>query len=231
MNVNLTTEDYLRSLYKLGSRNVKTTNAALAKELNVTSAAVTDMLRKLDELGFVSYQKYKGVTLTNSGLAIAMITTRRHRLWEVFLIQHLGFAWDEVHDLADQLEHIRSDELTDRLDEFLGYPQHDPHGDPIPTREGVIPIRILTPIGELQPGEEGTVQRVSDEFPELLRYAVMVGLSLASHIKVIERIQFDGSVRLVADGRESVISAKLAESVFVELVQVRSVKQKSGGKK
>ncbi|MCC7439822.1 MAG: metal-dependent transcriptional regulator [Armatimonadetes bacterium] len=230
MNVNPTTEDYLRSLYKLESRDLKATNAALAKELNVTSAAVTDMLRKLDELGLVSYQKYKGVTLTKSGLAIATRITRRHRLWEVFLIQHLRFAWDEVHDLANQLEHIRSDELTDRLDEFLGYPQHDPHGDPIPTRDGVIPVRILTPIGQLQPGEEGAVQRVSDEFPELLRYAVMVGLSLGSHIKVMERIQFDGSVRLVADGRESVISAKLAESVFVQLATAPA-KKKAGGKK
>lgn len=109
MNINPTTEDYLRSLYKLENRDLKATNAALAKELNVTSAAVTDMLRKLDELGLVSYQKYKGVTLTKSGLAIATRITRRHRLWEVFLIQHLRFAWDEVHDLADQLEHIRSD--------------------------------------------------------------------------------------------------------------------------
>ncbi len=230
MNINPTTEDYLRSLYKLENRDLKATNAALAKELNVTSAAVTDMLRKLDELGLVSYQKYKGVTLTKSGLAIATRITRRHRLWEVFLIQHLRFAWDEVHDLADQLEHIRSDELTDRLDEFLGHPQHDPHGDPIPTRDGVVSVRTLTPIGQLQPGEEGTVQRVSDEFPELLRYAVMVGLSLGSHIKAIERIQFDGSVRLTADGRESVISAKLAESVFVQLAPARSAKKKTGGK-
>jgi len=217
MEVNATIEDYLRAAYRLESRGDRVTNAALARELNVSAAAVTDMVRRLDDLGVLHYTKYQGVKLTDVGLEIAMKITRRHRLWEVFLIQHLGFEWDQVHELADQLEHITSDVLTDRLDEFLGYPTHDPHGDPIPTRDGVVPTLNLVPISELESGARAIVERVSDEYPELLRYASSLGLSIKSHITVLERIQFDSSVRLMADGRESVISEKLASSVFVQV--------------
>lgn len=214
--VNSTVEDYLRSLYRLELRNGKASNTELARDLHVSAAAVTDMVRRLADQGLLEYRPYHGPKLTKTGFDIATGITRRHRLWEVFLIKYLGFGWDQVHALADQLEHIGSMELIDRLDQFLGFPTHDPHGDPIPNKEGVMPQSVLVAIGELEPGECAVIERVSDEFPELLRYASSLGLSIKTPIQVIERISFDGSIRLVVHGRESVISEKLACSVFVE---------------
>lgn len=216
IEVNQTIEDYLRAIYRVEEREGKVPNAALARELGVSAAAVTEMVRKLADSGLLRYKKYQGAALTPEGRTAALATTRRHRLWEVFLIAHLNFEWDQVHALADQLEHITSDELIDRLDAFLGNPTHDPHGDPIPTKDGRIPKRDLVPIAAMEPGGSGTVARVSDEYPELLRYAASLGLAIHTQITVLERIAFDGSVRLSAGGRESVISEKLAESVFVE---------------
>ncbi len=216
IEINQTVEDYLRSLYRLETREGKASNAALAKELNISASAVTEMARRLAEGGLLSYERYRGLQLTRTGYEIALGITRRHRLWEVFLIQYLGFEWDEVHALADQLEHIGAEELIDRLEKFLGYPTHDPHGDPIPNKNGEIMDRPLVPVAALEVGDEGTVERVSDEFPELLRYASSLGLSIKAEVRVVERIAFDGSVRLFADGRESVVSEKLASSVFVQ---------------
>jgi DtxR family Mn-dependent transcriptional regulator len=173
------------------------------------------MARRLADGGFLTYQKYQDLKLTRSGTRVALNITRRHRLWEVFLIRHLGFGWDEVHELADQLEHIGSEELIDRLDGFLGHPTHDPHGDPIPNKKGEMITEPLVPLAQLGPGANGTVARVSDEFPELLRYASSLGLSIQAEVTVIERIAFDGSVRLIANGQESVVSDKLAHSVFI----------------
>jgi len=221
IEVNQTIEDYLRSMYRLEARDGKTSNTALAKELDISSSAVTEMARRLAEGGLLSYQKYQGLKLTKAGRDVAVSVTRRHRLWEVFLIQHLGFEWDEVHELADQLEHIGSEELVDRLEKFLGYPTHDPHGDPIPNKKGEIPTRPLVPLAQLGPGDTGVVARVSDEFPELLRYASSLGLSIAAEVRVVERIAFDSSVRLVANGREAVVSEKLANSVFLQLPEKR----------
>jgi DtxR family Mn-dependent transcriptional regulator len=208
-------------MYRLESRDGKASNAALAKELAISSSAVTEMARRLADGGLLSYQKYQGIKLTKSGHDLAVSITRRHRLWEVFLIQHLGFEWDEVHDLADELEHIGSEELVDRLEKFLGYPTHDPHGDPIPNKKGEIPNRPLAPLAQLEPGDTGVVARVSDEFPELLRYASSLGLSISAEVRVVERIAFDCSVRLIADGREAVVSEKLANSVFLQLPEKR----------
>ena len=215
IEVNQTVEDYLRSLYRIAEREGKTSNAALARELNITAPAVTDMARRLAEGGLLSYRKYQGLQLTKAGRDIALNITRRHRLWEVFLIRSLGFGWDEVHELADRLEHIGPDDLVDRLEKFLGYPSHDPHGDPIPGKNGEVLDRPLIPLARLQAGDTGTVERVSDAYPELLRYASSLGLAIKAHIEVVERIAFDCSVRLIASGREAVVSEKLANSVFI----------------
>lgn len=214
--MNRTIEDYLRAIYRIGERDGKVANAALANELGISAAAVTEMLRKLADAGMLRYKKYQGASLTKAGREAAVETTRRHRLWEVFLIEHLNFKWDQVHELAHQLEHINSEELIDRLDDFLGNPTHDPHGDPIPAKDGTIVQRDLVAISGMQPEETGVVARVSDEYPELLRYASSLGLRIKTQIAVLDRISFDGSVRLKADGKESVISEKLADSVFVE---------------
>lgn len=214
-DVNHTVEDYLRSIYRLQERDGRASTTALARELAISSAAVTEMVRRLADLGLLEYQRYQGSVLTPVGMEHAVRVTRRHRLWEVFLIDRLGFGWDQVHEIADALEHVASVDLVERLDAYLGYPSHDPHGDPIPTREGVIPRRSLVPLSELEVGECGTVERVSDEFPELLRYASSLGLSIKSHVRVLERIAFDGSLRVETNDVPSVISQKLASSVFL----------------
>lgn len=215
---NHTIEDYLRAAYRVEERDGTVINAAIARELSVSPAAVSEMIRKMAGMKLLSYRKYHGSKLTAKGRTEAIAITRRHRLWEVFLIDRLEFGWDQVHDLADRLEHIRSDELINRLDDYLGNPSHDPHGDPIPTREGAIVERALTAIVEMWGTGGGVVRRVSDEYPELLRYAASLGLAIGARVDVIERIAFDGSVRLLANGVEAVISEKLAESVFVEIL-------------
>jgi DtxR family transcriptional regulator, Mn-dependent transcriptional regulator len=215
-DINHTVEDYLRSIYRVQERDGRASTTALARELAISAAAVTEMVRRLADLGLLEYQRYQGSVLTTLGMEHAVMVTRRHRLWEVFLINRLGFGWDEVHEIADALEHVASDELVDRLDSYLGHPTHDPHGDPIPTREGVVPRRTLVALAELEVGEWGTVERVSDEFPELLRYASSLGLSIKSSVRVLERIAFDGSIRVATNDVPSVISQKLASSVFVQ---------------
>src|SRR5687767_12725059 len=216
LEINHTIEDYLRSIYRVQERDGRASTTALARELEISPAAVTEMVRRLAEMGLLDYERYQGSVLTPLGLVHAVAVSRRHRLWEVFLINRLGFGWDEVHVIADALEHVASDELVDRLEEYLGHPTHDPHGDPIPSREGVIPRRTLVAISDLEPGESGVVARVSDEFPELLRYASSLGLSIKANICVLERIEFDGSVRVATNDIPAVISQKLASSVFVE---------------
>lgn len=216
IELNQTVEDYLRSLYRMLQREERVPNVALARDLGITPSAVTDMARKLGASGLVRYRRYEGLSLTAEGNRLAVAITRRHRLWEVFLIDHLGFTWDQVHELADHLEHIDSPLLVDRLERFLGYPTHDPHGDPIPARDGKIVDKQLIPLIDIEPGQSGTVRRVSDEVPELLRYASSLGLSIGAIVHVLERIAFDSSVRLSADGTESVVSEKLANRVFVE---------------
>lgn len=214
---NTTTEDYLRAVYRLEERDGVATTAELASELAISAPAASEMIRKLSDQKLVRYRKYKGATLTKQGRDEALMITRRHRLWEVFLIDHLDFAWDQVHDYADRLEHVRSAQLTDRLDKFLGYPSHDPHGDPIPGPDGSIVERDLVSIEGMATGSTGTVRRVSDEYPELLRYAASLGLRIGASVKILDRITFDNSVRLTTDNAEVVISHKLATSISIEL--------------
>ena len=219
--INHTIEDYLRAIYRVEEREGNVTNAALSRELAVSAAAATEMVKKMAEMELVEYRKYYGARMTARGERLAIAITRRHRLWEVFLIESLDFAWDQVHALADQLEHIGSEELIDRLDDFLGNPIHDPHGDPIPTKEGIIPQRDLIPLTAMKPGRIGAVARVSDEYPELLRYAASLGLEIGTMVQVLEHIGFDGSVRLTAGEKEAVVSEKLAGSIFIEPNQLQ----------
>jgi DtxR family Mn-dependent transcriptional regulator len=225
--INHTVEDYLRSIYRVELRDGRAATNALARDLAISSAAVTEMIRRLADMGLIEYRRYQGATLTRLGLEHAVAVTRRHRLWEVFLIDRLGFGWDEVHEIADQLEHVASSELVDRLEGYLGCPSHDPHGDPIPTKEGVIVQRELVAIADLEVGECGVVERVSDELPELLRYASSLGLSIKANVTVLERIVFDGSVRLGTDAAEAVVSNKLARSVFVQRGRGASAKRRA----
>lgn len=174
-----TEENYLKAIFKLlekGGKTVSTT--AIADRMNTKAATVTDMLKRLAEKKLINYQKYQGVTLTDKGKAIAVSIIRKHRLWEVFLVEKLHFKWDEVHDIAEQMEHINSDELVNRLDGFLNHPKFDPHGDPIPDAKGVFNRKKSLLLAEIAVGETCVMTGVVDHSTSFLQYLDKVGLSI-----------------------------------------------------
>jgi len=211
-----TVEDYIKGIHKLESSGKKVTTSALARYLGIGDASVTDMVKKLSGKKLIHYEPYQGVRLTESGRKLALKTVRRHRLWEMFLVQFLGYSWDEIHDEAERLEHITSDELERRIDKALGYPKFDPHGDPIPNARGEIHASKAEKLSDVEEGKTVTIVRVSDENPGVLQYLTRLGLGLRSTIKVLERIRFDESVIVKVGSKEIVLSSLLAQSIFVE---------------
>ncbi len=218
--ISFTEENYLKIIYKLSAEteNEISTNA-VAEVTQTKAASVTDMLRKLSEKQLVSYQKYQGVRLTKSGENLALQVIRKHRLWEVFLVNKLGFNWDEVHEIAEELEHINSDELVQRLDEFLGFPQCDPHGDPIPDSHGRMPelgYKNLSDIGENQ---TVIMMGVSQHSTNFLQYLAKIGLSLGVSISVIEVNDFDKSLTIkIGENLHSFISYEVAKNLLVKVL-------------
>ena len=212
-------ENYLKAIFKISERESKAANTnAVAAELKSTAASVTDMLRKLAEKGLIFYEKYRGVTLTTEGVRQATQLIRKHRIWEVFLCERLGYAWDECHDLAEQLEHIQSNDLIDRLDEFLGKPKFDPHGDPIPDQDGNITERQQRLLSALSVGEIGIVVGVDEHSPAFLQHLNRIGVVLGVKIEVLEIFDFDGSIRLrINNAAEVVVSDRVSNGVFVKI--------------
>jgi DtxR family Mn-dependent transcriptional regulator len=213
---NIRTEDYIKAIYKLGGRGERVSTSALAGELKVADASITSMIKKLSDKGYVSYEPYRGVGLTRLGRQTALRIVRRHRLWEMFLVQYLGYSWDRVHDEAERLEHVMSDEMEKRLDRALGHPTHDPHGDPIPTVEGRVSGRSDATLFECEVGDVVRVSRVNDEDSDLLLHASGIGLALNSRIRVMEKKNFDGSMIVKLGTKQQFISRKVASAVFVE---------------
>lgn len=214
-------ENYLKAILKLAQKEEgPVTTGALAAEMNTTAPSVTDMLRRLSEKNLATYEKYYGVALTEDGLRVATILVRRHRLWEVFLTQKLGFQWDEVHDMAEQLEHVQHPELTERLDAFLGYPTFDPHGDPIPNAQGEWPNRPHQLLSSLEIGQVAAVVGVDDHSAAFLQHLNRLGIGLGTRLELLERVEFDLSlyIHLPEQGRELMLSDKVARSLFVEIV-------------
>lgn len=211
----ISTEDYIKAVYKLEGRGEKATTSALAAQLDVADASITDMIKKLSEKGLLRYERYQGVSLTAKGRKMALAILRRHRLWEMFLVRFLGYSWDKVHEEAERLEHVTSEDLEHRLDKALNYPTVDPHGDPIPTREGVIAGGATSSLSECTPGDVVTVSRVSDENSELLLHASRIGLALNSKLTVQEKKTFDGSLLVKIGSRRHFISKEVAQAVFV----------------
>jgi len=188
-------ENYLKAIFKLSEELEKEVPTSfLADQLATKASSVTDMVQKLADKNLVNYVKYQGVTLTPEGERIAIQLIRRHRLWELFLFQNLGFQWDEIHEIAEQLEHIKSDLLIDRLDQFLNFPLKDPHGDPIPDQEGNFPEVNSTPLSQLKMGTKGIVVGVNDKSSTFLIYLVKIGIQLGTEIEVLEWHDFDHSV-------------------------------------
>ncbi|BDB56171.1 metal-dependent transcriptional regulator [Flavobacterium ammonificans] len=210
-------ENYIKVIYHLSSSTPKGVNTnAIAIVLNTKASSVTDMVKKLSEKNLVSHQKYYGVTLTETGLREAKMIVRKHRLWEVFLVEKLGFSWDEVHDIAEELEHIKSEKLTNKLDAFLGFPNTDPHGDPIPDQKGEIRKINKSLLSEVAHQKLFLCVGVKDSSVEFLQYLNKQKITLGSHIKVLEKESFDNSIVIELDGKELTISNKIATNLYVQ---------------
>ncbi|HBS52633.1 MAG TPA: iron-dependent repressor [Flavobacterium sp.] len=210
-------ENYIKVIYHLSSSTPKGVNTnAIAIVLNTKASSVTDMVKKLSEKNLVSHQKYYGVTLTETGLREAKMIVRKHRLWEVFLVEKLGFSWDEVHDIAEELEHIKSEKLTNKLDAFLGFPNTDPHGDPIPDQKGEIRNINKSLLSEVAHQKLFLCVGVKDSSVEFLQYLNKQKITLGSHIKVLEKESFDNSIIIELDGKELTISNKIATNLYVQ---------------
>ncbi len=213
-----TEENYIKAIFKITEKNQGAANTnAIAKHLNTSAASVTDMLRRLSEKEYFHYEKYKGVYLTTKGIQMATQLVRKHRLWEAFLVDKLGFQWDEVHDIAEQLEHVDSDELIARLDKFLGNPKYDPHGDPIPNAEGKFTLRSQISLLNLKKSEEGTVVGVRNNDTLFLQYLNKLCINLGTRIKIISENDFDHSKEILIDGEiQTVLSQKACNNLYVK---------------
>jgi DtxR family transcriptional regulator, Mn-dependent transcriptional regulator len=216
--ISQTEENYLKAIYKITESEGKSASTnAIAAAMNTAAASVTDMIGRLDKKGFVNYVKSKGATLSPEGEIAAKSLVRKHRLWEVFLCEKMGYAWDECHELAEELEHIQSDDLINRLDKFLGKPQYDPHGDPIPDAEGNFTLRSQVLLSEMTVGSKGVVVGVKEHGSAFLQFLDRQKLILGAKVKVLEVFEFDDSVKiLLNDTTELTVSNKVSQNIFLK---------------
>lgn len=226
IELSFTEENYLKALLHLNVQGYDTepdfsgvgTNE-LAEYLEVKPATVSDMLKKLRTKKLINYQPYKKITLTDDGRRNALRIIRKHRLWESFLSEKLGFNWDEVHEVAEQLEHIRSPKLIERLDAFLGHPEYDPHGDPIPKSDGSMPKRHSMRLGEGQIGKDYRIVAVKDSSTDFLQYASELGIKLNQYVTILSKIPFDQSLHISLEGKEHHVSGKFASQVIISALK------------
>ncbi|MCC9138623.1 metal-dependent transcriptional regulator [Pontibacter silvestris] len=214
-----TEENYIKAIFKLSVNGTQDVNTnAIAEALDTKAASVTDMLRKLSAKGLVHYVRYKGVSLSEEGKLLALQIIRKHRLWEVFLVDKLKFNWDEVHEVAEELEHITSELLVKRLDEFLGYPKFDPHGDPIPSETGEMNLKKQKLLAEMEINTSGVVLGVNDSQPLFLKFLDKIGISLGATIKVIDKIEFDNSLEInIGNNNTILISSEVSKNIFMSV--------------
>jgi DtxR family Mn-dependent transcriptional regulator len=212
-------ENYLKTIYHLENETRGgVSTSAIAEKMNTKPSSVTDMVQKLAEKKAVSYEKYKGTFLTRSGKKTAAKIIRKHRLWEVFLVDKLEFQWDEVHEMAEQLEHIQSDRLISRLDRFLDHPDFDPHGDPIPDSEGNMKPSDHRLLSELGKGKMGVCVGVKHSNRDFLQYLDRKKIGLGETIKVLDKDDFDGSMRIQIGKDQQFLSKKITENVFIKSI-------------
>jgi len=213
----LAEENYLKSIYHLAQNTESVSTNQLAAFINTKASSVTDMLKKLADKELINYTPYQGVTLSKTGEKIAVNIIRKHRLWEFFLVEKLDFKWDEVHEMAEEMEHISSNELIDRLDKFMGYPKYDPHGDPIPDCNGLIKIHNLKPVSAIGINESGIICGVRDHSTAFLQYLEKQSLIIGKKITVTEIIEFDHSVILQTEDKQLQISREVANNLLIAL--------------
>lgn len=213
-----TEENYLKSIYHLYEQTKESvaTNS-IARHLNTTAASVTDMMKKLASKDLIDYEKYKGTKLSSSGYAIATALIRRHRLWETFLVEKLAFSWEEVHELAEELEHIKSEKLGNRLDAYLDYPKFDPHGDPIPNAEGRFTLRDQISLDQLDSNDRGQIVAVKLHDPQFLSHLNELDISIGTKIKVLTKNRYDRSLRIhLDDMHEQTITEKVSRNILIK---------------
>jgi DtxR family Mn-dependent transcriptional regulator len=210
-------ENYLKGIYHLTVvSNSEVSTNAIAEMMDTKASSVTDMLKKLAEKDLVNYIKYRGVSLTEQGKLAAKMIVRKHRLWEVFLVEKLDFSWDEVHEIAEQLEHIKSEKLINKLDDFLGNPTEDPHGDPIPNAKGQVLKIEKQLLSELAENQKGICVGVKDTSSEFLKYLDKQEIALGSEIEIIEKESFDSSFRIRVGIKEITVSNKIASNLYIK---------------
>lgn len=212
------TEDYIKNIFDLESSFGYAATNLLAEKLKIAPPSVTEMIKKLANQKLISYKPYKGVTLTKKGNIIALKIIRKHRLWEMFLLEVLKFNWDEIHDEADNFEHIMTEKMEKKVDEFLGFPKFDPHGAPIPTAKGIMPKIKTIPLLNATLGSKLKIVRVYDEESELLKFISSIGLTIGKQFFLIDKLKFDNSLKIKIAGKEQIISSTLANNIFVEVL-------------
>ena len=215
MTLSQSVEDYLKVIYVLESEGSAATTNNIAEMMDVSSASVTNMLKRLAGLNLIEHKSYKGATLTDAGNKIALEILRHHRLLELYLKEIMGYSWDEVHDEAEKLEHHISEQFEDKIAELLNHPTHDPHGDPIPTKDGVMPEMASLPLAVANVDEQYIVGRVKDQDPEFLRYLEKIGIIPGVKITIIEKAPFNGPVQVKLEGEEKTIGFSIAEQIYL----------------
>ncbi|SHI56777.1 metal-dependent transcriptional regulator [Pseudozobellia thermophila] len=216
----LSEEDYIKAIYHLGKgENHTVSTNEVAEKMETKPSSVTDMVKKLSEKGLVNYRPYKGVSLTGFGQKMALTLVRKHRLWEVFLVEKLDFSWDEVHEVAEQLEHIKSEKLIDRLDKHLGFPQVDPHGDPIPSKKGEFKKAIKKLLSEVPIGVNGICVGVKDSSAPFLKFLDKNNIALGDTIAVKDKEEFDGSLHIQIKNRDIHISQQIAANLYLKITE------------
>lgn len=208
-------EDYLKAIYKLDQKTGGASTTKLAEEMDVSSASVTNMIKRLAKMGLVEYQSYRGAKLTETGKKIALEVIRHHRLLELYLMEMMGYSWDEVHDEAEKLEHHISEQFEDKIAELLDHPTHDPHGDPIPSKEGTLPPAETEPLADASLEQDYLVRRVIDQDPELLRYLEKIGLLPGVKVSVVGKAPFNGPITLMIEDKEQALGYDLASNILV----------------
>jgi len=213
----LAEENYLKSIYHLSLNAASVSTNQIAASVNTSAASVTDMLKKLADKQLINYARYQGVSLTPAGEKIALHIIRKHRLWEYFLVEKLDFKWDEVHEMAEEMEHISSKELVDRLDKFMGYPKYDPHGDPIPDSKGNFKTHELKPVSLVLVNEVGVISGVRDHSSSFLQYLEKQQLTIGKKIKVLDIIDYDHSMVLQLADNKVTISREVANNLLIAI--------------
>ena len=209
-------ENYIKSIYNLQEKTERVNTNSLATFLNTSAASITDMLKKLKSKKLLEYKKYYGFRLNEAGKKEALKIIRRHRLWEFFLVAKLGMDWEKVHDIAEELEHVSSMELINKLDDYLGNPKIDPHGDPIPDEKGKIAALKQKALKDLPIKQDAIVSSVSNQTTEMMEMLNHYGIGIGSHIKVLKAFEFDGSLQIkIAKKPECIISGMAAQNIFV----------------